>query len=573
MLKTLRQAIAGFAHGAALARFEAPVEHALVLDHFCRELGAGDARAPFLSGGVCFGRMVPMRLIPFQVVCLLGMDEDAFPARDTGDSVNLLTRELGSGQRRVGDPSRRDADRYLFLQLFVSSGRVLYLSWPGMDPRDNSRREPSALVAELLDAAVDCHATDDEATRQAMREALVVRHALQPFSPAAFGAAHVDEAAFDAGTVDDCVTSAATRAASASMRAGAMPPTRRWRRAPSRCSHPPRCACRRRPTPARTRYRSIACAARCCARMRHTCARGWGCACPRTSRRSTNTSRWARPMRSSITTCAKQYSAPGCRRVRRPTRLRCSAACSRRALLAPGADGHAAIDAVLDEVAPFAMLALEAGFGSSERRLAVDETIGTRVLRGVLDGVHDVGLHRSRRAAPAARGPAREGTPRQPGAAPRARLAGGVAAAIADARAVQGRGRRPAAAGGARAGFAGPGPGRAGFAHRAARTGAGRAAAVPAQERPRAVHRRRRVSRPARARAAMVRRRQRPDRRRTQRRHADGAARPRSLRRWRRGQPRALRQDRARGVRRGRAWRSLRAGELATGEPAAGEPA
>ena len=41
-----------------------------------------DARAPFLSGGICFGRMVPMRLIPFRVTCLLGLDEDAFPARD-----------------------------------------------------------------------------------------------------------------------------------------------------------------------------------------------------------------------------------------------------------------------------------------------------------------------------------------------------------------------------------------------------------------------------------------------------------------------------------------------------------
>ena len=56
-----------------------------------------------------------------------------------------------------------------------------------MDPRDNSRREPSTLVAELLDAAARVPRDGDA---EQVREALVVRHALQPFSPAAFGAAH-----------------------------------------------------------------------------------------------------------------------------------------------------------------------------------------------------------------------------------------------------------------------------------------------------------------------------------------------------------------------------------------------
>ncbi|HEY0506217.1 MAG TPA: exodeoxyribonuclease V subunit gamma, partial [Lysobacter sp.] len=196
-LKRLRECIAGFAAGAKLADYAAPVEHDVLLEHLRGELTHSDARAPFLSGGVCFGLMVPMRLIPFRVVCLLGMDEGAFPARDGRDPLNRLTRQLDTRERRVGDPSRRDADRYLFLQLFASAGRVLYLSWCGMDPRDGSRREPSALLSELLDAAVQYHALPEgepgDQARDAVRNALVVQHALQPFSPAAFGAPLVDE--------------------------------------------------------------------------------------------------------------------------------------------------------------------------------------------------------------------------------------------------------------------------------------------------------------------------------------------------------------------------------------------
>jgi exodeoxyribonuclease V gamma subunit len=92
----------------------------------------------------------------------------------------------------VGDPPRRDADRYLFLQLFASASAAFHVSWQGFDPRDGGVREPASVVAELLDVAAHYHADPGDA-----RKHLVVHHALQPFSPAAFGAAHVDEAAAD----------------------------------------------------------------------------------------------------------------------------------------------------------------------------------------------------------------------------------------------------------------------------------------------------------------------------------------------------------------------------------------
>jgi exodeoxyribonuclease V gamma subunit len=127
--------------------------------------------------------MVPMRLLPFRVICLLGMNDGDFPRRDPAAGLNRLTAELGTAQRRIGDRSTRDDDRYLFLQLFSAAQDVFYLSWLGADPRDGSVREPSALVSELRTHAAAYHGDPAKAA-----QALVLRHPLQPFAPAAFGA-------------------------------------------------------------------------------------------------------------------------------------------------------------------------------------------------------------------------------------------------------------------------------------------------------------------------------------------------------------------------------------------------
>ncbi|MGQ4582170.1 exodeoxyribonuclease V subunit gamma [Lysobacter sp. F60174L2] len=182
-LDRLRVLIGEFADGAAAAGFDAPVASEVVRAHFGAVLAEADTRAPLLTGGISFGRMVPMRLLPFRAICVLGMNDGDYPRRDPAGGLNQLTAELGTDRRRRGDRSLRDDDRFLFLQLLASAGDVFYLSFLGADARDGSAREPSVLVSELLDVAASYHA--DPATAH---EALVLRHPLQPFSPAAFGA-------------------------------------------------------------------------------------------------------------------------------------------------------------------------------------------------------------------------------------------------------------------------------------------------------------------------------------------------------------------------------------------------
>ncbi|ALN89081.1 exodeoxyribonuclease V subunit gamma [Lysobacter gummosus] len=182
-LERLRSLIERFASDAAHAGYDGAVPPEVVRAHFRAALAEADTRAPLLTGGVSFGRMVPMRLIPFRAICLLGMNDGDYPRRDPAGGLNRLAAELGTAARRHGDRSLRDDDRFLFLQLFAAASDTFYLSYLGADPRDGSQREPSTLVSELLDVIARYHA--DPAR---VRAQFTVREPLQPFAPAAFGA-------------------------------------------------------------------------------------------------------------------------------------------------------------------------------------------------------------------------------------------------------------------------------------------------------------------------------------------------------------------------------------------------
>jgi exodeoxyribonuclease V gamma subunit len=65
-----------------------------------------------------------------------------------------------------------------------------------------------------------------------------------------------------------------------------------------------------------------------------------------------------------------------------------------RALVAAGDDGRATVTATLEDLAPFATLALDAGFGAAGGRVPIAIACGTRTLRGALDNVHPQGTLR-----------------------------------------------------------------------------------------------------------------------------------------------------------------------------------
>lgn len=137
-------------------------------------LAMASERQRFLMGGITFCGMVPQRAIPFDVVCVLGLDEGAFPRRSADGGVDLMAR-----LRRIGDRDVPSDDRYLFLETVMSARKRLHLSYIGQGVRDDKHRNPAAPLAELM-AELELRAgiaPDDE---KPLRPWLV-RHPLQPF--------------------------------------------------------------------------------------------------------------------------------------------------------------------------------------------------------------------------------------------------------------------------------------------------------------------------------------------------------------------------------------------------------
>lgn len=128
----------------------------------------------FLTGGVTFCAMLPMRSIPFRVVALLGMNDGAFPRRNPPPDFDLIARNP-----RPGDRALRDEDRYLFLEALLSARERLHISYVGQSVRDNSELPPSVLVSELLDYVARGFTADDGDPLAVV----LVKHRLQPFSP------------------------------------------------------------------------------------------------------------------------------------------------------------------------------------------------------------------------------------------------------------------------------------------------------------------------------------------------------------------------------------------------------
>jgi exodeoxyribonuclease V gamma subunit len=133
----------------------------------------------FLSGGVTFCSLLPMRAIPFKVVCLLGMNDGDFPRPRIDLSFDLMSRNP-----RRGDRSPRLDDRYLFLEALLSARNQLYISYVGQSVRDDAVLPPSVLVSELVDCLADMCKARGGAERPGTD--FVTRQRLQPFHPAYF---------------------------------------------------------------------------------------------------------------------------------------------------------------------------------------------------------------------------------------------------------------------------------------------------------------------------------------------------------------------------------------------------
>jgi exodeoxyribonuclease V gamma subunit len=173
-LGLVREALQQFVEESALGGFDAPLEARVVHQHLASQLDAAAASQRFLTGRVTFCNMVPMRSIPFRVVCLLGMNDSDYPRVQTPLGFDLVAQ-----QPRRGDRSRREDDRYLFMESLLCARERLYISYIGRSQRDNSVKLPSVVVSELLDYIEQGYTLEGDGE---IRAQLHTEHPLQPFS-------------------------------------------------------------------------------------------------------------------------------------------------------------------------------------------------------------------------------------------------------------------------------------------------------------------------------------------------------------------------------------------------------
>ena len=164
--------------------FEGEVSLGVIRSLFSEELGSLKTSPGRLGSGITFCPMVPMRSIPFRVVCLLGMNDGEYPASGRAPSFDLTMKDP-----QLGDSTRRDEDRYCFLEALLSARDKLLITYCGQSDRNDKKRPPSVVVSELIDVLSESFvppggdaALDDDKRR----EEWITEHPLQPFSPRYF---------------------------------------------------------------------------------------------------------------------------------------------------------------------------------------------------------------------------------------------------------------------------------------------------------------------------------------------------------------------------------------------------
>ena len=105
-------------------------------------------RQPLRTGAITATSMVPLRGVPFKVVCVIGYDDDAVGAGEA-DGDDLVGR-----QQLVGDGDPRADERRALLDCLLAAGERLVITCNGRNVKSNKRVPLVTPLAEFVDFAV-----------------------------------------------------------------------------------------------------------------------------------------------------------------------------------------------------------------------------------------------------------------------------------------------------------------------------------------------------------------------------------------------------------------------------------
>ena len=172
-----------------------PVPLAPVREQLLAALEKAVTHDGYLRGSVTCCALKPLRSIPFRVICLLGMNDGAFPA-----PIRVMPSITCS--TRAKPATARCAMRTAICFLKPSwRAEVLYLSYQGQSLQDETEFPPSVLVGELLDALDKSF----QFPKGDSREKLGRVHRLQAFSPAYFDGTRTELISYSAANAQAAV--------------------------------------------------------------------------------------------------------------------------------------------------------------------------------------------------------------------------------------------------------------------------------------------------------------------------------------------------------------------------------
>lgn len=183
MLEQVKNALDSWQVDIEEAGLMEPLSLAVVRESWLDRIDEPQLSKSFLMGRVTFATLMPMRAIPFRHIYLLGMNDGAYPRRSDVVDFDLMGLR---DHYRAGDRSRRDDDRYLFLEALLSAREQLSISWCGHSVKDNSEQPPSVLVGQLRDHLNKGWQLAPAPSAGELLPALTTEHPLQPFSIAYF---------------------------------------------------------------------------------------------------------------------------------------------------------------------------------------------------------------------------------------------------------------------------------------------------------------------------------------------------------------------------------------------------
>lgn len=215
----LRACLAAIAGCTAVDAGAAKVPYRVAHDLAVEAIDALTARrGAELAGGIHVAPLQVGRVVPFELVFVLGLDAARFPARARSGDLDLRPRKNEDPRApqvtEVGlDATPDDRDRAAFLEVIGAARRRLVLSWESRDAITGEEKPCSPLVAHLLRWSRAVHEDGAIAVQH-----LPIRRTIAPLLAAVRDA----EVPADAPSPLDGTTARAVRAIGAEVRAEAL---------------------------------------------------------------------------------------------------------------------------------------------------------------------------------------------------------------------------------------------------------------------------------------------------------------------------------------------------------------